>query len=76
MVMVGGDISQIGYDQIHEICKRYSWGTSKHGKGPRDVSIKITKSFEGGSTHAKIDNLLKKIKTNILSSLSSQFDTL
>jgi hypothetical protein len=43
-LMGGGDISQIEYDHICELCKIYSQGTSKHGKGLRDISARITKS--------------------------------
>jgi hypothetical protein len=44
-------------------------------KGPTYVVAKITKSFVG-VTHVETDNLLENFKTDILSSLSSQFDTL
>jgi hypothetical protein len=42
-LMGRGDISQMGYDDICDLCRRYSRGISKHGKGPRDISVRITK---------------------------------
>jgi hypothetical protein len=35
--MGGGDVSQLEYDTIFEICCKYSRGTSKTRKGPRDI---------------------------------------
>jgi hypothetical protein len=75
-LMGRGDISNLGYDAICEMCKIYSRGNSKHGKDPRYVATRIMKSTGGGVTLVDIGNLLDNFKMDILGSLSSQFDTL
>jgi hypothetical protein len=42
--MGGGDISQQYYDVILELCRKYSRGTSKIGKGPRDILTRTGKT--------------------------------
>jgi hypothetical protein len=74
--MGGGDISQQDYDVILELCRKYSRGTSKKGKGPRDILTRTGKTVGGGVTRVEIGNMLEDFKTDILSSLSSQLDTL
>jgi hypothetical protein len=39
--MGGGDVSQSDYEVILEICRKYSRGTYKIGKGPRDILERI-----------------------------------
>jgi hypothetical protein len=75
-LMGEGDISQVGYDDIYDLCRRYSRGISKHGKGLRDISTRITKSSIAGVSCAKLANLSEDFKTDILSSLASQSDSL
>jgi hypothetical protein len=74
--MGGGDVSQLEYDIILELCHKYSRGTSKIGKGPRDILTRTGKTVGGGVTRVEIRNMLEDFKTDILSSLSSQLDTL
>jgi hypothetical protein len=74
--MGGGDVSQLEYDIILELCHKYSRGTSKTGKGPRDILTRTGKTVGGGVTRVDIKNMLEDFKTDILSSLSSQLDTL
>jgi hypothetical protein len=71
-----GDISQMTYEEICDICKRYSSGDSKLGKGPGDMISRITKALGGGITREKISNLLDHFKINILGYLNSHMDTL
>jgi hypothetical protein len=74
--MGAGDISQMTYEEICELCKFYSCGNAKYGKGPRDTVSKITRSSGGGVTRDELGNLLDNFKTDILSSLISQLDTM
>jgi hypothetical protein len=55
--MGGGDISQQYYDVILELCRKYSRGTSKIGKGPRDVLTRIGKTIGSGFTRVEIGNM-------------------
>ena len=74
--MGGGDIFHQYYDVILELCRKYSRGTSKTGKGPRDILARTDNTIESGVTREEIGNMLEYFKTDILSSLSSQLDTL
>ena len=49
---------------------------SKYGKGPRDAISRVNKLATSGVSRAYIGNLLDNFKTNILSTLGSQLDTL
>ena len=73
-LMGAGDISQMTYNDICELCRRYSRGITKSGKSPRDLVSRITKP-SGGVTRTEIGNMLDNFKTDILSSFSSQLDT-
>ena len=63
------DISKESFEEIMELCKRYSRGSSKNNiqdkwdKLECDVFDKIQKSSNGGSTHAEIGNHLENFKT-------------
>jgi hypothetical protein len=48
----------------------------KTSKGPRDIIFRVNRSTTGGVSRDEIGNLLDNFKTNILSTLSSQLDTL
>ena len=39
--MGGGDISQVGYDNVYDLCQKYSHGNSKYGKQHRDITGRI-----------------------------------
>jgi hypothetical protein len=39
--MGGGDVSELEYDTILELCLKYSRGTSKKGKGSRDILARL-----------------------------------
>jgi hypothetical protein len=74
-LMGARDISQMTYDDICELCKRYSRAITKSRKGPQDLALRVTKPSGGGVTKIEIGNMLDNFKTHILSSLSSQLDT-
>ena len=71
-----GDISFLPFDQISELCRKYSRGKAKTGKESRDSLSKVSKSTSGSVTRVELGNLLENFKTNLLSTLSSQIDTL
>jgi hypothetical protein len=72
-----GDISKESYDEIVNLCKRCSRGASKNRSNSRDTTFsRVQKSASGGETRAEIGNLLEGFKTKMLSSFSSQIDTL
>jgi hypothetical protein len=48
--MGDGDISKMTYKIICELCRFYSCGNEKYGKGIRDIVSKITRSYKGGVT--------------------------
>lgn len=75
-LMSGGDIYQCEYDVIFYLCQRYSQWASCIGKGPRDVLLRTNKTSSGGITWVEIWNMLEDFKENIVSSLSSQLDTM
>ncbi len=44
-LMGGGDISKLSYDEVRELCRRYSRGNYKFGGETRDTSSKLVKSI-------------------------------
>jgi len=74
--MGGGDISQLDYDVILELCHKYSRGTSKTRKGPRDILKRTGRTIGSGVTRVEIGNMLEDFKTDILSSFIFELDTL
>lgn len=44
------DISQLPYDKTIKLCKKYSRGRKKYGRGQRDALSKVPKSDSGGVT--------------------------
>ena len=74
-LMGAGDVSKLSYDDVCDLCRRYSRVNSKVGGGPRDPSSKLVKSVVGaGVTRAEMGNLFENFKIDILSTLSSQLD--
>ena len=63
-----GDISKESFENIVELCKRYSMESSrnnrqdKRDKLERDVFNRTQKSSNGGATRAEIGNLLENFK--------------
>ena len=62
-------------EKITEMCRKYSRGRAKVGKGSRDSLSKITKSSTRIITTVELGNLLGNFKTDILSTLGSHIDT-
>jgi hypothetical protein len=75
-LMGRGDVSQLEYNIIVELFHKNSRGTSKTSKGPRDILERMGKTTRSGVMKEEIKNMLEDFKTNIISSLSSQMDTL
>ena len=69
-----GDVSQLTFEEISNLCKKYSRSKAKSGKGIRDT--RINKSTLGGVTRVELGNLQENFKIDILSTLSSQLDTI
>lgn len=69
-----GDISNLPFNEIADLCQKYSRGRSKARR--RDVSSKAAKSATGGVTRAEIGRLLENFKTDLLSTLGTQVDVL
>lgn len=73
-LMGKGDISTLPFEEIVELCKKYSRSKAKIGK--ITISSKATKFASASVTRAEIGNLLEEIKTDLLSTLGTQIDTL
>ena len=69
-----GDISKESFDHIVDLCRRYSKRSSRTSTRERDIFTRAQKSASGGATRAEIGNLLENFKTNMMSSIYSQFD--
>ena len=72
-VMSKGDISYLPFDEIQDLCQKYSRGKARNGK--RDVTSKVTKSATSGISRAELGNLLEYFKTDLLSTLGTQVET-
>ena len=70
-----GDISFLPFDQISELCGKYSKGKAKTWKDSRDYLSKVSKSALGSVTRVELGNLLENFKIDLLSTLSSHIDT-
>eukprot|EP00253_Pinus_taeda_P006588 PITA_06588 len=73
-LMGKGDISTLPFEEIADLCEKYSRIKAKIGK--RTISSKATKSASASVTRAEIGNLLEEFKTDQLSTLGTQIDTL
>ena len=69
-----GDVSYLPFDQITELCQKYSQGRARKGK--MDTTSKITKSTIGSISRAKFGILLDDFKDDILSTLGTQVEAL
>jgi hypothetical protein len=75
--MASGDISHKPFSEICEMCRNYSRSRAKTRKSVRDPYSRNLKAVSsGGITRVEIENLLEKLKTNILSTIGSYLDTL
>jgi hypothetical protein len=75
-LLSSGDVHQNPFAEIVDYCRRYSRGQAKIGKGPRDSFSRNTKQISGTVTRIELGNLLENFKTDILSTISNQLDTL
>jgi hypothetical protein len=76
-LMASGDISHKPFTEICEMCRNYSRSRAKTGKSVRDPYSRNLKTVSsGGITRVEIGNLLENFKTDILSTIGSQLDTL
>jgi hypothetical protein len=72
-----GDISKESYEDIVDLCKRCSRGSTKNRSATKDTTFsRVQKSANGGATRAEIGNLLENFKTEMINSFASQIDTL
>ena len=77
-----GDISKEPFENIIELYKRYSRGSSRNNKWEkwdkleRDFFNRTQKSSNGVATQVEIGNILENFKTEMMSSISSKIDVL
>ena len=69
--MAYGDVSQKSFEDIVEMCRKYSRSKSKARKG-----VRVVKSSSRGITKLELGSLLENFKIDILSTTSAQMDTL
>jgi hypothetical protein len=75
--MASRDVSHKPFDEICEMCRNYSRSRAKTGRGVQDPYSRKSKGVSsGGITRMEIGNLLENFKTDILSTIGSQLDTL
>jgi hypothetical protein len=75
-LMSSGDVYQKPFADIAEYCKRYSHNQAKTGKSVRFPIGGTTKPALVGATRIELGNMLEKIKTCILNTISIQLDTM
>jgi hypothetical protein len=76
-ILSKGDISKESYEDIVDLCKICSRGSTKNRSSTKDTTFsRVQKSTNGGATRVEIGNLLENFKTEMINSFSSQIDTL
>ena len=73
-IMGKGDIYQESYPNIIDLCIRCSRGNMRLKSAERDTFTRENKTSNEGVTRAEIGNLLEDFKTDILGTLTTQFD--
>ena len=73
-IMGKGDIYQENFADIIDLCIRSSRGSTRLKPTEHDMIIRDRKISSGDITHAEINNLLEDFKTDILGTLTTQFD--
>jgi hypothetical protein len=72
-----GDISKESYEDIVDLCKKNSRGSTRIKSVTKDTNFsRVHKSTNGGATRVEIGNLLESFKIEMISSFTSQMDTL
>ena len=75
--MASGDVSHKSFEETTELCRKYSRSRAKAGKSTREGPSCISRiTGTSGITRVELGNLLENFKTDILGTLSSQFDAL
>ena len=64
--MASGDVSHKSFEDILEMCGKYSRSKAKTGKG-----VRVVKSSFGGITRLELGNHLLHFKTDILGTISA-----
>ena len=64
------DISYLTFDEITELCQKYSRGRARKGK--RDITSKTTKSATRSISRAEFGSLLEYFKSDLLCTLGTQ----
>ena len=76
-LMGAGDVFQLLYDDVCELCIRYSRGNFKNGKNSKEPSSRFLKfAAKLGALGAEIGNLFENFNANINGSLNSQLGVL
>lgn len=73
-LMGKGDISTLPFEEIADLCEKYSRSKARYGK--RALSSKATKFASASVTRAEIGNLLEEFKTDLLNTFGTQIATL
>ena len=72
-----GYISKESYEDIVNLCKRCSRGTTRNKSVTKDTTFsRVQKSANGGAIRVEIGNLLEGFKIEMINSFASQIDTL
>ena len=75
--MVSGDIYHKSFDEICELCRKYSRSKDKTRRSVRDGFSRASRSINTtGVTRMELGKLLENFKTDIMGTLTSQFDAL
>jgi len=70
-----GDVFKFSYDDVCELCIRYSRGVFQAGKNSREFSSFFSKSTtRTGDIRVKINDLFEHFKIDFISSLNLQLD--
>jgi hypothetical protein len=69
-------VHQNPFAEVAYYFRKYSGGQDKTSKEPRDSFSRNTRKISGTVTKIELGNLLESFKTNILSTISKQLDTL
>ena len=76
-MMGTGDVFQLPYDDICELCRRYSRGNFKINKNYKELSSLFLKSATKiGTLGVEISNFFEKFNVDINGSLNSQLGVL
>ena len=76
-LMASRDVSHKSFEEITKLCRKYSRSRAEAGKNVREGPSRTSGTTgTSGVTRTELGNLLENFKTNILGTLSSQFDGL